>query len=145
MELKIKKLVDNAIIPSYAKDGDAGLDLTVISKSYIEDGVIYGTGLAFALPKDHVGLLFPRSSIYKKDQSLSNSVGVLDQNYRGEVKAIFKYTSDYIKSGLQPVEYEVGERALQLIVIPYPKMEIVEVDQLDETKRGTGGFGSTGK
>lgn len=79
MEVKIKKLNENAVIPTYAKDGDAGMDLTATSKSFDEYGnVVYGTGLAFEIPKGYVGLLFPRSSNAKTDLFLTNSVGVLD-------------------------------------------------------------------
>mgnify|MGYP006379072781 FL=1 len=90
MQVKIKKLHDDAVIPSYAKHGDAGMDLTAISKQYDDHGnVCYGTGLAFEIPKGFVGLLFPRSSNTKKDLVLGNSVGVLDSGYRGEV--VFKF------------------------------------------------------
>lgn len=79
MEVKIKKLNENAVIPTYAKDGDAGMDLTATSKSFDEYGnVVYGTGLAFEIPKGYVGLLFPRSSNAKTELFLTNSVGVLD-------------------------------------------------------------------
>lgn len=83
MKVRIKKLHENAIIPSYSKDGDAGLDLTATSKSFDDNGnLVYGTGLAFEIPKGFVGLLFPRSSNAKKDLILSNSVGVLDKSSR---------------------------------------------------------------
>lgn len=79
MDIKIKKLNENAVIPRYAKDGDAGMDLTATSKYYDENGnVCYGTGLAFEIPDGYVGLVFPRSSLCKKDLSLSNAVGVID-------------------------------------------------------------------
>lgn len=91
MEVKIKKLNESAVIPTYAKHGDAGMDLTAISKEYDGNGnVIYGTGLAFEIPENYVGLLFPRSSNTKKDLILGNSVGVIDSGYRGEVILIFK-------------------------------------------------------
>lgn len=79
MEIKIKKLCDSAVIPSYAKSGDAGMDLVAISKIFDKYGnVEYGTGLAMEIPKGYVGLLFPRSSIFKQDLSLANAVGVID-------------------------------------------------------------------
>ena len=87
MKVKIKKLNEDAVIPKYSKSGDAGLDLTAISKIYDEFGnVEYDTGLAFEIPENYVGLIFPRSSNCKKDLLLSNSVGVIDSNYRGSVK-----------------------------------------------------------
>lgn len=79
MEVKIKKLNKNAVIPFYAKPGDAGMDLTATSKTFDDYGnVEYGTGLAIEIPKGHVGLIFPRSSICKQDLALTNAVGVID-------------------------------------------------------------------
>ena len=99
MEIKIKKLSKDAVIPKYAKEGDAGMDLVATSKEYDGDGnTVYGTGLAFEIPKEYVGLLFPRSSNAKTDLRLTNSVGVLDSGYRGEV--MFKFRNDnYSKGG----------------------------------------------
>lgn len=140
MEVKIKKLYKDAIIPRYAKDGDAGMDLTAVSKRYDEHGnLCYGTGLAFEIPQGYVGLIFPRSSIFKKRLVLSNSVGVIDSGYRGEVSFKFK------PSGTTASEvYKVGERVGQIIIIPYPKIEFVEASELSETERGENGYGSTG-
>ena len=91
MKVKIKRLSDKAVIPTYAKDGDAGMDLVATSKSYDENGnVVFGTSLAFEIPKGYVGLLFPRSRNAKMDLLLSNSVGVIDSGYRGEVMMKYK-------------------------------------------------------
>jgi len=91
MKVKIKKLFPNSVLPSYAKEGDAGMDLTATSIKMDDDGnYSYGVGLAFEIPKGFVGLLFPRSSNCKKSLILSNSVGVLDSSYRGEVFFKFK-------------------------------------------------------
>lgn len=145
MKVNIKKLHENAVIPQYAKHGDAGLDLTAVSKSYDDHGnVCYSTGLAFEIPHGYVGLLFPRSSNTKKDLILGNSVGVLDSGYRGEV--VFKFRpllpqERDIEFG--PREYEIGDRIGQLIIMPYPQIEFNEVDELSHTDRGVGGFGST--
>ena len=141
LKVKIKKLIENAVIPSYTKEGDAGLDLTateIISNSTFE--VTYGTGLAIEIPEGFVGLVFPRSSIMKYELSLSNSVGVIDSGYRGELKAVFNKLN-----GLNSIKYKTGDRICQLIIIPYPQIEFIEVDSLSETSRGSGGFGSTGK
>lgn len=140
MQVKIKKLHKNAVIPSYAKEGDAGMDLTAISVEYdSENNVwVYKTGLAFEIPNGYVGLLFPRSSIFKKDLVLSNSVGVLDSGYRGDVMFKFKET---IVSNI----YEIGDRVGQIVIMPYPKIEFKEVKELEKSERGTGGYGSTGK
>lgn len=150
LQVNIKKLSDNAAIPTYAKDGDAGMDLTATSKSYDEHGnVVYGTSLAFEIPKGYVGLLFPRSSNTKKDLILGNSVGVLDSGYRGEVVFKFKlhhklwhdYSGDLDIKDLQ--DYEIGDRIGQIIIMPYPQVTFNIVDELSSSDRGIGGFGST--
>jgi dUTP pyrophosphatase len=151
MKVKIKKLHPDAVIPCYAKAGDAGMDLTAVSMSYDEYGnICYGTGLAFEIPEGYVGLIFPRSSICKNQLLLSNAVGVIDSGYRGEVSLKFKPSL-----ALDPFQcvasinlygvYEVGERVGQMIIMPYPQIEFVEVDQLSQTERGEGGYGSSGK
>lgn len=140
MEVKIKKLDPNAVIPTYAKPGDAGMDLTAISKSIDRfNNIVYGTGLAFEIPEGYVGMAFPRSSCSKSDLILSNSVGIIDSGYRGEVTFKFKPMS------ILPVVYEVGERIGQMIIMPYPNIEFIESEELSETERGTGGYGHTGK
>lgn len=140
MKVKIKRLYKSAVIPKYAKDGDAGLDLTATAYKVNEKGqYIYTSDLALEIPDGYVGLLFPRSSICKKDLEMTNSVGVIDSNYRGPIKSVFNPTCE------DPEIYELGERFAQLIIIPYPKIEFEEVEELSETNRGTGGYGSTGK
>lgn len=140
MKVKIKRLDKSAVIPKYAKDGDAGLDLTATAYKVNEKGqYIYTSDLALEIPNGYVGLLFPRSSICKKDLEMTNSVGVIDSNYRGPIKSVFNPTCE------DPEIYELGERFAQLIIIPYPKIEFEEVDELSETERGSGGYGSTGK
>lgn len=148
MKVKIKKLVETAIIPKYAKYGDAGLDLTAVSRKYDNDGnIVYNTGLAIEIPYGYVGLLFPRSSISKKDLSLCNSVGVIDAGYRGEIIFKFKPALGYITEleGYVSPQYEIGERVGQLLIIPYPSIELEEVDNLSNSDRGEEGYGSTGK
>ena len=124
------------------------MDLTATSKWYDESGnVCYGTQLAFEVPHGYVGLLFPRSSNTKKDLILGNSVGVIDSGYRGEV--VFKFkpsaTLDIKKEvGINTFyNYEIGDRIGQIIIMPYPKVNFVEVDELSSSDRGVGGFGST--
>lgn len=140
MKVKIKKLHPDAVIPTYAKAGDAGMDLTAISESWNEDNsmVTYDTGLAIEIPKGHVGLIFPRSSVSKTTLSLVNGVGVADSGYRGSIMLKFRY----VEEGMV---YDVGDRVGQLIILPYPHIEFEEVDELSETDRGEGSFGSTGK
>lgn len=152
MKVRIKKLREDAVIPTYAHDTDAGMDLTATSKSYDADGnVVYGTGLAMEIPDGYVGLIFPRSSIARKHTTLTNAVGVIDSGYRGEIMAKFKptlhYHSGFIATGINPNndEYKVGDRIAQIIILPYPKVEFKLSDNLDDSDRGTGGYGSTNK
>ena len=142
MKVRIKRLYEDAKLPTKAHDDDAGFDLYAHSKTYDDEGnVVYGVGVAFEIPKGYVGLLFPRSSNAKKDLLLSNSVGVLDSGYRGEFLFKFKPTVfDY--KHLR--DYSIGDRIGQIIIMPYPKVEFVEVDELSETERGVGGYGSSG-
>lgn len=156
MQVNIKRLNKDAVIPSYAKHGDAGMDLTAISKSYDEHGnVVYGTGLAFEIPRGYVGYIFPRSSNAKKDLILSNSVGVIDSGYRGEVIFKFKPAIQYdVNEGKYSFvsipdhhinNYEIGDRIGQIIIMPIPHIEFNEVDTLEDSERGQGGFGSSGQ
>lgn len=137
MKVKIKKLHPDAVIPKYAKPGDAGMDLTAVEMERAWDVITYKTGLAVEIPPWHVGLLFPRSSVYKTSMVLSNCVGVVDSGYRGEIMLKFR---DQTSS--KP--YEVGDRIGQLIIMPYPRIDFEQVDELTPTDRGSGGYGSTG-
>ena len=141
MKVRIKKLNENAVIPSYAKSGDAGMDLvatSIISEEVFQ--ITYGLGIALEIPEGFVGLVFPRSSIRKTDLSLTNCVGVVDSGYRGELQATFRK-----HKGVASKTYEVGDRVAQIMIIPHPPIEFDEVDELSDTERGDGGFGSTGK
>lgn len=146
MKVKIKKLHKDAVIPKYAKPGDAGMDLTAISADidFFEDRqVTYKTGIAIEIPEGYVGLIYPRSSICKKDLYLTNAVGVIDSQYRGEIIFKFNIDSNFVSSAA-PEIYAVGDRIGQLIIMPYPKIELEEVEELSSSERGTGGFGHTG-
>lgn len=160
MKVKIKRLNDKAVIPVKAHVTDAGFDLVATSRTVDPDGnIVYGTGLAFEIPEGHVGYIFPRSSISKKNIILTNAVGVIDAGYRGEVTFKFKANTQvglykspeneyfFHKSiaFLDGKIYEVGDRIGQLIIMPIPDIELEEVDELSTTDRGTGGYGSTGK
>lgn len=150
MKVRIKKLVENAVVPTRAHKTDAGFDLVATSKSYDNDGnVVYGTGLAFEIPQGYVGLVFPRSSNAKKDLLLSNSVGVIDSGYRGEVLAKFKKTithSNYNHTTWYgEKEYNIGDRIGQIIIMPYPEIEYIESDELSDSDRAKGGYGSSGE
>lgn len=143
MDVKIKKLDPKAVIPKYAKPGDAGMDLTAISCERDDyENFIYGTGLAIEIPKGYVGLLFPRSSNRKTDAYMTNHVGVIDSGYRGEILITYK---DRDGDGTEIDPYYIGDRVAQLIIMPYPTINLVEVKELSKTERGEGGHGSTGK
>lgn len=144
MYVKLKKLSPDAVIPTYAKDGDAGMDMTatrIINETL--DSITYGTDIAMEIPKGFVGLIFPRSSIRKTHLHLSNSVGVVDSGYRGEIQATFKKIQGVSNNALD--NYKVGDRICQIMIIPHPSIIFIEVEELDNTERGKGGFGSTGK
>ena len=142
MDVRVKKLVENAVVPKYAHETDAGLDLTAVSREIDNYGnYVYHTGLAIEIPNGYVGLLFPRSSVSKYNLSLCNCVGVVDSAYRGEIIVKFNLLSNKYNTNV----YNVGDRVAQLIIMPYPKINLVDSEELSDTERGTGGFGSTGK
>jgi len=140
MQIKIKKLQEQAIIPIKGTTGSAGFDLTAISMNIVENqdyGYIeYGTGIAVAIHDNYVGLLFPRSSISNTGLILANSVGVLDSDYRGEIKLRYKYVQG-------TKYYNIGDKIGQLVIVKLPSVTFKEVSDLDATERGNGGFGST--
>lgn len=139
MKIKIKRLHPDAVIPAYAKTGDAGMDLTAV-ESFNDDGrhITYKTGLSIEIPPGHVGLLFPRSSVYKTKMHLSNSVGVIDSGYRGEIMLKYSFNND-------SEIYSVGDRVGQILILPYPQITFEETQVLSSSERGEGGYGSTGK
>lgn len=127
-------------MPTKAHASDAGFDLTATSRMYDNNNCyVYGCGLAVEIPEGYVGLVFPRSSNAKKDLLLSNSVGVIDSGYRGEIMAKFKALRPF------PQMYKIGERLAQLIIMPIPDIEWEEAEKLSDSERGTGGYGSSGK
>ena len=155
LAVKVKKLVDNAEIPTYAHSTDAGMDLKATSVEYKSDidCYVYGTGIAVEIPEGYVGLVFPRSSNRKTDCYMANHVGVIDSGYRGEIMLSFKprqknmdYDYKYRPQHIAvPQPYEIGDRIGQIIIMPYPKIMFVEADNLSDSDRGEGGHGSTGK
>ena len=143
MKVNIKKLHPDAVIPTYAKEGDAGMDLvatSIISETHTQ--ITYGLGVALEIPNGFVGLVFPRSSIRKTRLQLSNSVGVIDSGYRGELQATFNKITTTLEN--QKNDYKVGDRVAQIMIIPHPSIDFQEVEYLSNTQRGEGGFGSTG-
>lgn len=147
MKIKIKKLCDNAVIPQYALPGDAGMDMFAISQAYDEYGnIVYGTGIAVEIPEGYVGLVFPKSSLSKKNLILTNSVGVIDSGYRGEITLKFKPANAFVRDrNIYDYGFLPGKAVGQLIIMPYPHIEFEETDTLSDTERGTGGYGSTNK
>ena len=140
--MKFKKLTTTAITPTRGSPNSAGLDLYADSDVLVSSGasVMLGTGIAIEIPMNHVGLVAIRSSVGKAGVALANSVGVIDSDYRGEIKLCLTYTAGngghYIRR---------GQAIAQLIIMPYVHVELVEVDALSTTERGAGGFGSTGQ
>ena len=141
MKIKFKKLKNSAIIPSYAKNGDAGMDLYATSVDWTKEPLYweYSTSLAVEIPEGYVGLLFPRSSISKTNHSLRNSVGVIDSGYRGEIKIRMSPDQE------DKTAYTPGDKIAQLIIMKLPFVTIEEVKELSNSDIGKGGFGSTGK
>lgn len=141
VDVKIRKVHPDAVLPKRAHPTDAGMDVTAISMEMTEDYIEYDTGLQFELPRGYVMLIFPRSSNSKKDLLLCNSVGILDSNYRGNLKLRFKLTTENYTEKI----YNPGDKVGQIMIIPYPEVNLIETDVLNESDRGDGGFGSTGK
>jgi len=144
MEIKFKKLDPRAVAPVRAHNSDAGFDLTAthITTELNECGqliLVYHTDLAFEIPEGYMGLLVPRSSVFKKSIILTNSPGVIDAGYRGEVMGKFRSTTDVV-----PAVFQEGERFAQLLIVPVPDVQMIESDTLSESDRGEGGYGSTG-
>lgn len=143
MTIKFKKLDPRAVTPVRAHKQDAGIDLTCtrITTELNECGqliLVYHTDLAVEIPEGYFGLFVSRSSIYKKSLTLTNGSGIIDSNYRGEIMGKFRSTTDVV-----PAVYKEGERFAQLIILPIPEVEFEEVDELSNTDRGEGSYGST--
>jgi len=138
--MNYKRLNEKAVAPFKKHPTDAGWDLTATSWEIITNpnyGYIeYGTGIAMQIPPNHVGMLFPRSSVSETGLILANCVGIIDDGYTGEIKARFKYIPGTAK-------YDVGDRVCQLVIIPYNTEDMVEVTEFENTLRGEKGFGST--
>ena len=141
--VKVKKLVPEAIVPAYAHYGDAGMDITCTSVEWDNKNecYMYHTGLAFEVPEGYAMFIFPRSSNRKTDFYLTNSVGILDSGYRGELMMAYKSRTQELRRA----PYQVGERIGQIMILPYPHVCFDVVEELSDSERGAGGFGSTGK
>lgn len=140
MQIRFKKLHHLAQIPKQATSGSAGFDLTAVTCKYGDNGkVFYDTGIAVEIPAGYVGLLFQRSSVYKTGLMLSCCVGVIDSDFRSSVTMVF-----HVGYGFSS-PYKIGDRIGQLVILQTPNIEFIESNELSETKRGSGSYGSTGK
>ena len=144
MKLNIKKLNENAKIPTYGTEYSAGADLYALADAPItvESGetVLVHTGIAMEIPEGYVGLIFARSGLAtKKDLAPANKVGVIDADYRGEIMVALH------NHGALSQTVDGGERIAQIAIVPFLKAEFSECEELSDTIRGAGGFGSTGK
>ena len=143
-EIKIKKLNENAIIPTYGTEFSAGADLYALPGESItvpaHSTVMIHTGLSMEIPEGYAGLIFARSGLAsKRGLAPANKVGVVDPDYRGEVMVALHNHTDEDKT------VDGGERVAQLVIVPFLTAAFVEADELSDTVRGAGGFGSTGK
>lgn len=138
IEVKVKKLYEDSLEPYKATAGAAAYDVFAHSLETKDHCYIYGTGLAFEIPDNYVIKLYPRSSIYKNGLILNNSVGIIDSDFRGELKVVFKKES-YSKA------YGKGERIAQIILEKVQEVCYTVTDKLSSTERGENGFGSTNK
>ena len=141
IELPIQRLREDAVIPARAYQGDAGLDLAACERVELPPGerAIVGTGLAVAIPEGYAGFVQPRSGLATKHGiSIVNTPGLVDSGYRGELRVALLNTD-----AREPFVVEPGMRIAQLVVVPIPEVEPVEVEELPETERGVRGFGSS--
>jgi dUTP diphosphatase len=141
IELPIQRLRDDAVVPERAYTGDAGLDLSACERIELEPGerALVGTGLAVAIPEGYAGFVQPRSGLATRHGlTIVNSPGLVDSGYRGELRVVLLNTD-----ASEPFVVEPGMRIAQLVVLPIPEFELVEVDELPSSERGVRGFGSS--
>lgn len=143
MELPVSRLSDDAVLPTRAHDGDAGLDLYASESAHIGPGERWsiGTGVAVEIPYGHAGFVLPRSGLAKKHGiTLVNAPGLIDSGYRGELRVLLLNTDPADIFRVQP-----GDRIAQLVISPIVLAEPVEAAALADSARGDGGFGSSGR
>jgi dUTP diphosphatase len=141
IELPIQRLREEAIVPERAYTGDAGLDLASCERVELAPGErsLVGTGLAVAIPEGYAGFVQPRSGLAARHGlMIVNSPGLVDSGYRGELRVVLLNTDSS-----EPFVVEPGMRIAQLVVLPIPELELVEVDELPASERGVRGFGSS--
>jgi dUTP pyrophosphatase len=142
VKLELRRLTPEAVLPTRAYDGDAGLDLCAAHAARIEPGerCEVGTGIAVAIPPGHAGLVLPRSGLARRHGiALVNAPGLIDSGYRGELRVLLLNTDR-----LEALEIAAGDRIAQLVVVAYARLEVAEVEQLDSSEREVRGFGSSG-
>jgi dUTP pyrophosphatase len=142
MDLRIKRLDRGLPLPTYAHEGDAGLDLYAAADVTLApfERALVPTGIAVAIPEGYAGFVQPRSGLaIKQGLGLVNSPGLIDSHYRGEVKVIAVNLDPR-----EPIEIKRGDKIAQLVIQRVTRVRLVETDELDQTARGEGGFGSTG-
>jgi dUTP pyrophosphatase len=143
IELPIRRLHPDAVMPERAYSGDAGLDLAASERHELGPGerALVGTGLAVAIPEGHAGFVQPRSGLAARHGlTVVNSPGLIDEGYRGEIRVILHNTDLEETFVVEP-----GMRIAQLVVVELPRIELVEVDELPDSERGAGGLGSSGR
>ena len=143
MQLPVVKLKDDAVLPSRAHEGDAGLDLYACESAHIGPGERWGvgTGVGVEIPEGHAGLVLPRSGLARDHGiALVNAPGLIDSGYRGELRVLLLNTDP-----AETFRVEPGDRIAQLVLTPIASAEPVEADALTESARGQGGFGSSGR
>ncbi len=143
MRLAVRRLRDDAQMPTRAHEGDAGYDLYAVEGATIAPGerAMVPTGIAIELPERHAGMVLPRSGLAARHGiALVNAPGLIDAGYRGEVRVLLLNTDREAAFEIAP-----GDRIAQLVIVRHEAPELIEVDSLDETARGVGGFGSTGR
>lgn len=167
VNVKFKKLVPEAVVPTFGREGDVGADLVCTSLHFDEHGAaVYGTGIAIELPEGYYADLRARSSVSKYDLVIANGLGTIDPNYRGELIFKFKPCAAFYDHPDNPLKgtkteptdlvalfediedatlYEIGDKIGQLVILPYPKINFIEVQELSDSNRGANGFGSSGK
>jgi dUTP pyrophosphatase len=141
IELALRRLREDAVLPERAYAGDAGLDLTACEEHELAPGerAVVGTGLAVAIPAGYAGFVQPRSGLAAKHGiSVVNAPGLIDSGYRGEIRVVLLNTDPRESFSVEP-----GMRIAQLIVLPVPELELVELEELPESERGARGFGSS--
>lgn len=139
MQLQIKKLTDTAVVPVFAHTTDAGMDLFADEVVEVKPGerVLVSTGIAMAIPEGYVGLVWDKSGLAVK-RGIKTMAGVIDAGYRGEIKVALLNTTDETQS------FEIGDKVSQMLIQKIEQPEMMVVNELSDTERGEGGFGSTG-